>query len=91
MTHYNTTPATVGEKGGTAVEYYNDGQAVFYLGDVVDCLRALPEASAQTVVTSPPYLLGPPRLRHGAMGRRRGAMRSQAIHRVCQSKEYTRP
>lgn len=36
--------------------YYDDGQARFYLGDVRDVLRELPEQSAHMCVTSPPYL-----------------------------------
>lgn len=54
-TDYSITPATVGERGGRAVEFYRDDRVVLYHGDVRETLRALPEESVQTVVTSPPY------------------------------------
>ena len=35
--------------------YYSSGNCVLYHGDVLEILPQLPEASVQTVVTSPPY------------------------------------
>jgi DNA modification methylase len=38
--------------------YYEDGPVVIYAGDCLDVLPTLPDASADAVVTDPPYLLG---------------------------------
>ena len=35
--------------------YYADATAMLYLGDALDVARALPESSANCIVTSPPY------------------------------------
>lgn len=35
--------------------YWTDGQATFYLGDVLDTLREMPDESVHCVVTSQPY------------------------------------
>lgn len=43
---------------GVTRPYHDDGQATFYLGDVVKVLRALAAESVSAVVTDPPYGLG---------------------------------
>lgn len=39
-------------------EYYRDGQVALHLGDCLDVLATLPDASVDAVITDPPYELG---------------------------------
>jgi hypothetical protein len=36
-------------------EYHRSGPVTLYLGDAADVLAAMPDASIDTVVTSPPF------------------------------------
>src|SRR4051794_12523128 len=54
-----TDRARVGEEVGPMSEpHYTDGRVTLWLGDCLDVLRQLDDASVDAVCTDPPYALG---------------------------------